>query len=103
MTWNPFEDGATVGALGTEAGSILLDEEHADGARITLETGGTVAPYAITCGIYGTMVHTVFVSDEKKAQLLYLQMKVRLEELLTVECEESDYIAAIEKFVAEFQ
>ena len=59
MVWVAVENGATIGTLGSEGGVIERDEEHADGARITIEQGGTIAPYSITCGIYGWMFHTV--------------------------------------------
>ena len=42
----------------SEGGVILRELEHPDGARIALERGGAVSPFAITCGIYGWMVHT---------------------------------------------
>jgi len=48
---------------GSEGGVIVRDEEHALGARITLETGCGIAPYAITCGIYGWMMHTCFLEE----------------------------------------
>jgi hypothetical protein len=32
----------------SEGGFVLADEEHADGARITLECNAPVAPFAIT-------------------------------------------------------
>jgi len=44
----PYENGSTVGAIGSEDGTILRDELHPDGARITLEQMPTRS--AITCG-----------------------------------------------------
>jgi hypothetical protein len=35
--WYLFDEGRSVGLLGTEEGIIIRDEEHPDGARITLE------------------------------------------------------------------
>jgi len=55
--WKPYDDGITIQNRGPENGIILYDEELREGARITLEKDGC-APYAITCGIYGLMVHT---------------------------------------------
>jgi hypothetical protein len=37
MSWQPFDNGATVGQRGSEDGVTLRDEEHDLGARITLE------------------------------------------------------------------
>ena len=67
---------------GSEGGVIVRDEEHALGARITLETGCGIAPYAITCGIYGWMMHTCFLDEEGKAVEQYEGMKAGLAELL---------------------
>jgi hypothetical protein len=81
-SWRPFEDGRSLGSLGSENGTILLDEEHADGARITIESGGRIAPFSITCGVYGWMVHTRFFSTESEARHACDEMKVGLAELL---------------------
>ena len=64
MSWQPFDDGKTIGQRGSEKGIIVGDEEHLEGARVTLEQDGEAAPYAITCGIYGWMVHTRFFGGE---------------------------------------
>lgn len=81
LTWYPVDGGSTVGTAGTESGRVLCDEEHAAGARITLERGGN-APFGITCGIYGCFVHTAFASTETEATTKYAAMKSRLGELL---------------------
>jgi hypothetical protein len=65
--WMPFEGGKTVGQRGSESGKIVLDEEHSLGARITLERDTGIAPFAITCGIYGWMMHTRYLADESVA------------------------------------
>ncbi len=90
-SWNPFgnaaedktsEDGIVPGR-GSEGGLIVCDEEHMLGARITLEKGcENLAPYAITCGIYGWMVHTCFLSEEGNAGEQYEAMKAGLADLL---------------------
>ncbi|MBC7813494.1 MAG: hypothetical protein H7175_20205 [Burkholderiales bacterium] len=81
-TWQPFEDGHTIGRTGNEGGSILQDEEHLAGARITLEKDTTLAPYAITCGVYGWMVHTRFLADEETAEHAYAEMRRALVDIL---------------------
>jgi hypothetical protein len=58
FSWHSFENGGTLGQAGSEEGTILRDEEHPLGARISLERDCRVAPFAITCGIYGWMLHT---------------------------------------------
>lgn len=41
---------------GSEGGLIIADEEYRDSCRITLEKCERY--YAITCGVYGGMMHT---------------------------------------------
>jgi hypothetical protein len=75
MSWYAFDDGRTVGQTGSEGGVIVRDEEHGDGARITLERNGSIAPYAITCGIYGWMVHTRFFRLESDGRTEFEEMR----------------------------
>jgi hypothetical protein len=86
-SWYPFEKGATIGQEGSESGVILRDEEHPSGARITLERDTAVAPFAITCGIYGCMMHTCFLGLEAEATSQYDEMKAALAALLATEYE----------------
>src|SRR5215510_5882891 len=76
--WQSFDKGRTIGKTGSEAGIILLDEEHTDGARITLERDGRM-PFAITCGIHDWMVHTRFFANEAVAGQAYENMKQALD------------------------
>lgn len=80
--WHPSEGGATLGQVGSEEGIVVRDEEHPLGARITLERATSVAPFAITCGIYGWMMHTRFFSSDAEAGTQYDLMKTSLSELL---------------------
>ena len=89
-SWYPFEDSATLGLAGSEGGSILRDDEHPAGARITLEKETTVAPFAITCGIYGYMVHTRFFGLESEATSQYDEMKNALSAILEQTCGSDD-------------
>jgi hypothetical protein len=82
--WYPFGNGQSIGQIGSEGGIILRDEEHADGARITLEREGRSSPFAITCGIYGWMVHTRFFSSEAASQQDFEEMKSDLERILNL-------------------
>jgi hypothetical protein len=81
-SWQAFENGGTLGKAGSEAGKIVRDEEHALGARISLERDCGVAPYAITCGIYGWMLHTRFFGSQTEAETQYDAMKKALAALL---------------------
>jgi cobalamin biosynthesis protein CbiD len=90
--WHPAENGVTLGQTGSEQGVTLHDEEHDLGARITLERDTRVAPFAITCGIYGWMLHTRFLGSEDEAQTQYGLMKNAIGELL----EEAERSAGID-------
>lgn len=80
--WRPFDQGHSVGSVGSEGGIILMDEEHIEGARVTLERGGASAPFSITCGIYGWMVHTIFLADKAAAYRAFEQIKAELTEIV---------------------
>ena len=80
--WYPLEGGATLGQMGSEEGIVVRDEEHSLGARITLERDARIAPFAITCGVYGWMMHTRFFSSDAEAETQYDLMKDSLSALL---------------------
>jgi hypothetical protein len=83
--WYPYEEGKTEGTRGSEGGTIVRDEEHADGARITLERDTLYkVPFAITCGIYSWMVHTRFFADEPTALNAYEEMKRSIAAILAL-------------------
>jgi hypothetical protein len=65
--WHRFDEGRSIGLVGSECGVIVYDEEHVDGARITIEEGGPVVRYSITCGVYGWMFHTRFCGSRAEA------------------------------------
>jgi hypothetical protein len=83
MTWYPFDNGKSIGQRGSESGNIVRDEEHGDGARITLERDALTAPFAITCGIYGWMVHTRFFGAESEAQSEFENMRSALSRIIS--------------------
>jgi len=63
---------------------MVRDEEYSLGARISLERDCRAAPFAITCGIYGWMLHTRFFSSKFEAETQYEAMKSALAMLLEV-------------------
>ncbi|HEX3126304.1 MAG TPA: hypothetical protein VH394_03145 [Thermoanaerobaculia bacterium] len=85
-----YDEGRSVGLVGSEEGVILLDDEHTDGARITLERDGHTAPFSITCGVYGWMVHTRFFGEEAEARGQFDAMKVALSDLVRLNVPEAD-------------
>ena len=82
MPWTPFDNGATISQRGSENGIIISDEEHDVGSRITLERGTDIAPFAITCGIYGWMFHTRYFSSAVEASAELDRMKAGLDPIL---------------------
>ena len=97
-----FQDGASIGKIGSESGVIIQDSEHHLGARITLERDGETAPYSITCGIYGGMVHTCFFSMESEALQQFDLMADRIDFIFQTSTTDNDFIEAVRKFVKEF-
>lgn len=91
MSWTPYENGATIGKRGMEGGNIVQDDEHINGARITLETQCKRAPVAITAGVYGWLVHTSFYSDQMTAEDEYKQMQADLATIADLRADESIY------------
>lgn len=83
-TWIQFKAGEELGQKGSEGGIIVRDEEHIEGARITLEKDGNIAPYSITLGIYGLMFHTHFCSTLEEGNLYFERFKLKIEEILNL-------------------
>ena len=86
-----WKDLLPLGERGSENGIVLLDEEYKESCRITLEK----CPrwYAITCGVYGAMFHTVFCNEDDYNEI-YKAMKEELAAFIdreTTEKEESDF------------
>jgi hypothetical protein len=109
--WATIDNGATIGTQGSENGVIERDEEHPDGARITLERDTTHAPFAITCGVYGWMCHTRYFGTSREANQALNEMKISLTNILTLIPLQSDpeadakcarVVDAIQDFVTRF-
>lgn len=90
MNWFAFESGKSIGQSGSEGGIIIRDDEYDSGARITLERDTHNAPFAITCGIYGWMVHTRFIGTESEALSDYERIKSELSLIISKIPLESD-------------
>lgn len=88
--WKTTDEGKTIGTVGSERGFIVQDEEHDLGARITLERNCSSSPYAITCGIYGWMMHTRFFGSSEVAESQYDEMKQELARILGILLKEPD-------------
>jgi len=92
--WIPYEGGKTLSQKGPAGGRIVRDEEHPDGARITLEIQCKMAPVAITCGVYGWMVHESYYADQMSAEDDFEQMKAALAPILALRAHEDLYLHA---------
>ena len=66
---------------GVNGGVIISDEEYAGACRVTLET--CPGCHAITCGVYGSMVHTVFCSKDPRDK--YKEIKTVLKNFVDSE------------------
>ncbi len=80
--WQAYEAGNTLGLTGVQGGTIMRDDAHEDGARITLERGCLRAPYAIISSLYGMGDHTRFIADEPTANHAFDQMRAALTDIL---------------------
>ena len=74
------------GDTGSEGGTVLADEEYKEACRITLEKCERY--HAITCGVYGDMVHTAFC-DADEANSKYEAMKAELRAFVDASIEDS--------------
>ncbi|HYO75217.1 MAG TPA: hypothetical protein VE010_02040 [Thermoanaerobaculia bacterium] len=102
--WIACEGGSSIGATGSEGGTILRDELHPEGSRITLELNET--RFAITCGVYGWMVHTRFFANESDAAAAYEEMKPALaaivDELPATDAEVEDALPRVTATLRDF-
>jgi len=87
------------GAVGSENGEILYDEEYKNACRITLEKCPKY--YAITCGVYGCMVHTAF-SDFSHYQAMYDDMKKDLQEFIDKDTSADEEFAFYLEFTTKY-
>ena len=106
MSWQLFQNGKTLGEHGSEQGTLICDEEHIGGARITLEQDVGGGLFAITSGLYGWMVHTRFFSAEQEGRSAFQAMRAALADLVnrqtTIDDDGSGMIAAISSFMERF-
>lgn len=93
--WISYKAGSSIGGLGSENGTILYDEEFDGGCRITMEKCPRY--YAITCGVYGSMVHTVFRGADD-AKDTYDAMKLGLGKFMSTATNENEEAEFYEYF-----
>lgn len=93
--WMPYKGGVSIGEKGSESGIVLYDEEFDGGCRITMEK--CTRYYAITCGVYGAMVHTVFCGSSN-AKETFENMKLELGKFMSSSTTETEEIEFYEYF-----
>ncbi|MDD3174841.1 MAG: hypothetical protein PHF63_14500 [Herbinix sp.] len=89
--WRLFEDGETLGQVGSKNGIIIVDEVYDNSCRITIEKGGCTAPFSISCGVYGLMCHTAFSKRESDVKSKYQNMKQELQAFIESNDNETDW------------
>jgi hypothetical protein len=84
MSWLEFDNGNTIGQQGESGGVIVFDREHKQGARFTVEKGGTVYPklFAIRGEIYGYFRQFFYASTETQAKECIEKLKSEYENVL---------------------
>lgn len=100
--WSLYNAGKSIG-LSNEGGTIMFDEEHSDGARITLKRGKNYI--SISLNIYGWMDHTRFFNSDEDAQREYRAMRSSIKptlELIHGEATDIKIWEAISEFVRRF-
>lgn len=81
-SWVVYDEGQSIGRTGAEGGVTLFDEEHPQGARITLKRGNSYV--SISCNLYGWLDHTRFFATVSDAERDYRSMRSALENILDV-------------------
>jgi hypothetical protein len=80
--WSIFNKGRTIGSVSAEGGLILSDEEHEEGARITLKRG--TGYVSVSLIVFGWIDHTRFFNTDSDAQREYRAMKPAAVSILSV-------------------
>lgn len=100
--WIQVNNGATVGTAGTE-GEIVQDHYLPGEAHTTLERA--TDRYALTVGIFGWMVHTIFLAEEE-SEGLYAEVQTELQRIVALIPDEDDAtdetIAAVTDEITQF-
>jgi hypothetical protein len=79
--WRPAEAGSTLGLMGQEGGTIVRDEEHPAGLRLTLEEDLERSFHALTCSVERWLVHRRYFSTAQEAEAAWAEMQPALVEL----------------------
>ena len=80
--WSPYQLGKTLGTCGLEGDLILKDEEHPNGARITMKRGKNYL--SITCNLYQWIHHSRLFISQREAEREYEEMKPAIAEVVSL-------------------
>lgn len=93
-----WEDLLGEDSIGTEGGEVIADEGYKYSCRITLEKLNQ--GYAITCGIYGNMMHTVCCGDDYMG--IYNAMKSEMERFIDSKITDEENNKFYNEFTSKF-
>ncbi|MCF2543508.1 hypothetical protein I6E35_13675 [Blautia producta] len=86
-------------SIGSEGGTIIADEEYKESCRITLERCERYD--AITCGVYGCMMHTSFC-NKSHSQEVFDNMKKDLQEFIDKDTTADEESIFYEEFTSKY-
>ena len=86
-------------SIGSEGGTIIADEEYKESCRITLERCERYD--AITCGVYGCMMHTAFC-NKSHSQEVFDNMKKDLQEFIDKDTTADEESIFYEEFTSKY-
>jgi len=102
--WEPYNNGRSIGVKSSEGGQIVRDEEHPQGARITIKQG--LDYVSVSCNISGKIDHTRFFKEMKTAESEYKIMQDELAKVIgaisSAKAADIKVWEAISGFVARF-
>lgn len=86
-------------SIGSEDGIIIADEEYKESCRITLERCEMYD--AITCGVYGSMMHTAFCESSHSLEV-FDNMKKDLQEFIDKDTTAEEEDIFYEEFISKY-
>lgn len=78
--WKPYNNGRSIGMKSFEGGTIIRDEEHSLGARMTIKQGSNYI--TVSCSIAGKIDHTRFFKEMRGAEKEYQIMQKELDKVI---------------------
>ncbi|NVJ23083.1 hypothetical protein HUW62_17825 [Myxococcus sp. AM011] len=79
--WTAYDDGTSLGWMGSQGGTIARDEEQEGQLRLTYEVDDSRSFHALTCSVTGWLLHHRFFDNAEQALAEFEAMKPALEDL----------------------